>query len=863
MPTSVVRPHTMSWLAGILAIGPALALPANALPAGSADSTAAPLPPMRTVVAGKQYGANTVHRFLLGGDYRVLWTTPVTVRELDLRNFKGGLRPVKRVGGQQTPGLALKGADGRDYTFRGLDKDPSEILPAEFRDTFIDKLLQDQIASSFPGGAVAVPPLLQAAGVLHAEPYLVVMPDDSLLGEFRPAFAGLLGTFEEFPRTERDGTPGFAGATEIIDGEEMWKRMDESPSTRPDSRNFLAARLVDNLIGDWDRHRNQWRWAKLPGDEQWQPIPEDRDQAFVLFEGLVPALGRPRFPQFVSFGEEYPDIEGLTWNGRDVDRRILVDLEKSTWTEVATELQSHITDLVIAEAIARIPEAYRAIEGATLESALKQRRDDLVEAADRYYRFLACDVDVRATSQDEIVGISCSEDGDVAVSVELAPTPGSDPPAGYRRLFHADETEEVRIYLGGGADHVVASGKRGKITVRVIGGDGSDTIDDPDGVLRVSDSDGELDLVRGPGTQLDTRPYTPPKRTKAEWIPPRDWGRRTIWFPWIGGNSDLGVLFLVGVRTEGFGFRKDPDADNQTFRLGYATRAGALGADYTGLFHRENSPLAMKLYVRASGLDLLHYYGFGNETPDPGDEDFYKVENSEYAIVPSLLIPFDPNWTAALHLNAKYARTKLHPNQFITENPPYGASYFLQYGAGASLTVDTRDSEVAATRGFRVTADGTVFPPMGDVESTFGEVTGEATFFQPISIATTPVLALRAGGKRLWGDYPYYEAAYVGGARTVRGFASQRFAGDASLFGSAELRIPLARVYVFVPGSLGVFALGDAGRVYLKGEASNKWHVAAGGGVWFTVINPANTASISVASSDEGTRVYILAGLGF
>jgi hypothetical protein len=70
------------------------------------------------------------------------------------------------------------------------------------------------------------------------------------------------------------------------------------------------------------------------------------------------------------------------------------------------------------------------------------------------------------------------------------------------------------------------------------------------------------------------------------------------------------------------------------------------------------------------------------------------------------------------------------------------------------------------------------------------------------------MLALRVGGKQVFGDYPYHEAAYIGGANTLRGFPKQRFAGDASAFGSAELRIPVTRVYILVPGQLGVFALG-------------------------------------------------------
>ena len=853
------RALTAACFSACLATGPARAA-AGAVP----DSTLAPSGPVLTVTAGEHYHAGGFHRFLLGADYRNLWTTPIQVPQLDMRAFAGGLRPVRRVGGQQTLGLAMKGADGRDYTFRGLDKDPTEILPPEFHDTFVDRLLQDQIATSFPGGALAVSPLMRAAGVLHTEPFLVVMPDDSLLGEFRAVFAGVPGTFEEYPRAAGDGNPGFHGATEIIDGAELWRRMDASPATRPDSRAFLSARLVDVLVGDWDRHRGQWHWAMFPGAQRWQPIPEDRDQAFVRFEGIIPAAGRQHLPQFVSFSGEYPSIEGLTWNGRDGDRRILVDLEKAAWDRAAAELQARITDAVIAEAVARIPEAYRAKEGAGLERALRSRRDALPAVAEKFYRFLARDVDVRGTDQSEMATVTHLENGDVAVSVALARREGAAEAPYYRRVFHPDETDEVRIYLGGGADSLLAAGRPGRITVRVIGGDGADFVDDSAGTgLCVSDAGGDSRVLRGPGTKLDTRPYTPPRREKAEWIPPRDWGRRNTLHPMDRRQQRPRCAVHGTLESEGYGFRKDPCADQQTFRLGYATQAGAFGADYRGDFRHENAQTRTGLYLRASGLDFLHFYGMETRPRRTEDEDFYKVKHTQYVLEPSVTAPLGPHWTATVRMNAQYGKTDLDEDRYIATAPPYGTEDFFQIAAGAGVALDTRDSDAAPMRGFRLNADGMVFPEVGAVQSTFGEVHGEAAYYQPIPLGSTPTLALRAGGKQVWGTYPWHEAAYIGGARSVRGFAQQRFAGDASLYGSAELRIPLASIYVFVPGDFGVFGLADAGRVFVDGEDSRRWHAAGGGGLWFSFVSPDNTISIYAAASDEGTRFYLHAGLAY
>jgi hypothetical protein len=97
----------------------------------------------------------------------------------------------------------------------------------------------------------------------------------------------------------------------------------------------------------------------------------------------------------------------------------------------------------------------------------------------------------------------------------------------------------------------------------------------------------------------------------------------------------------------------------------------------------------------------------------------------------------------------------------------------------------------------------------------------------------------------------------------VRGLRAQRFGGDASVYGNAELRLRLGRFLVLLPGEAGVFALGDVGRVFLDGESSRRWHRAAGGGVWFSFLNRHNTLSLAVARSEERTGFYVSAGFMF
>ena len=110
---------------------------------------------------------------------------------------------------------------------------------------------------------------------------------------------------------------------------------------------------------------------------------------------------------------------------------------------------------------------------------------------------------------------------------------------------------------------------------------------------------------------------------------------------------------------------------------------------------------------------------------------------------------------------------------------------------------------------------------------------------------------------------PFHEAVFLGGSDNVRGFRRERFAGDASLYGNVELRLKFGRALIIIPGEYGIFGLADIGRVYLKGESSTRWHRAAGGGLFFSVLDLSTVFSLAVAQSEERISVYFRLGYSF
>ena len=219
-------------VAVLLAIRPAVGVaqrPGMPPSVASADSV--------TIAPGAHYKAGGFHRFLLGGAYRDLWTTPLRVPVLNLRTFAGGLRPDKEGGGQQTKSLHLVNPDGVEYVFRSVDKD-NVVVPEMWKGTVVHSIALDGVSNSHPAASLVAARMLEAAGVLHVTPVLVVMPDDSALGKFRKTYAGRLGGIEEDPARGKHGNPGFAGASD-----DHRKRLAPGPPGSRPSRAYRRSRV--------------------------------------------------------------------------------------------------------------------------------------------------------------------------------------------------------------------------------------------------------------------------------------------------------------------------------------------------------------------------------------------------------------------------------------------------------------------------------------------------------------------------------------------------------------------------------------------------------------------------------------------
>lgn len=833
------------------------------LAAGAAPPVAyAQSPPDTVRVRLTDYSAGPVHRFVLGDLNRRLWSVPVEAAPLDLDTFAGGLTPIRRGGGLQTRSLRLQSADGPVYTFRSIEKDATQGLDPQLRNTLAATVLQDQIGALFPLSAMVVAPLLDAAGVLHADPRLVVMPDSPRLGEFQRDFAGMVGWIEVRPDEGQDGEPAFAGAERVVSTPTFLERLEEEPEQRVDASAFLRARLLDLFVGDWDRHPDQWRWAAFAesgGVTRWYPIPRDRDWALNAIDGVVWSLVRRVIPQYVGFGPEYTSVFGTVWNGRALDRRLLSGLSWAAWEAEVADLQATLADPVLDAAVARLPPAFEAAAGDALRQALRSRRDALPDAARAYYAILAGWVDVFLTDEPERIEVARLADGSVRARARRRE--GSDATWHFERTFRPTETREIRLYLQGDDDLVEVDGAPdGPIAIRVIGGGGDDAFRDETSGSGVAfyDHRGDNRFERAERTHVQEADYDEPDDTESatHQARARDWGQRTLLYPRLGANRDVGAYLGQTLLWSRYGFRRFPWAHRLELQtvlnpVNFGFQAGATWR----MNLSTHGTREWVTTVDAASREIRYWHGTGNASLLTGDAEFHRADRRTAAVFTGLRWRRRERASVEVGIGARHSSPiRSDEPRLVQRDEPYGFGTTAQVGLRARIEVDGRDHPLAPRHGYTVRIAGEATPAALDVTDGYvrvaGEVTGTAAAGPLVGTAYLQLATLS-------GPAPWFDRPTLGGQRSLRGFRQDRFLGDDTQLVGLELRTPLVPIFLLFPGTLGVSAFAETGRV----EGGARWHASYGGGLWASLVSPDYTLSTTLARSRESTRYYV--GLGF
>ncbi|GAB4056113.1 BamA/TamA family outer membrane protein [Spirosoma litoris] len=805
-------------------------------------------------------------RWLLGNNYRTEWATPVNLPVFDLT--RGGFKILQRGGGQQTKSLRLEDANGREWVLRSIQKDPANALPAALRETIAKDVLQDEISAGYPFAPLVVPTLAQVAGVPHANPKLVYVPDDPALGIYQADFGKTVCLFEE--RSPGDG--------KSISTPKVLEALEKDNDNQVDQKAFLRARMLDLFIGDWDRHEDQWRWGshKTATGKEFFPIPRDRDQVFFRTDGLLPSIASLPWlqPKFQGFTTKLANVDGFMFNGRYVDRMFLNGLDVQDWMNGITTLRDSLTDAVLERAISQLPDTIRKESGNKLLETLKVRRGWLLEKGLEYYRFISKAVDIPGSDKTDLFRIQNLDDDHVEVSVFKVAKDGSLAQRYYHRVFDAEVTNEIRLYGQKGDDRFEVTGaQNGHIKVRLIGGKGEDVfkVDGHPGKPIIYDLSTEANVL--PGRNLASLRLSTDKAVN-EYDPHAFKYDIVAPLATAGYNLDDGVLLGAGVQWTKQGFRKSPYASMNRLLVTRSLATDAMSIKYDGIFTHFIGKNDLWINALSKAPDnVTNFFGPGNETVYDKDNRIRYYRTRYNLINISALLKRKVGERMSMSIGPVFQRFTLdlddNHGRFIEDylaQLPNPSQFKLRESYGglqAGLVVDNRNKPIQPSRGFYWNTTLVGLQGFSQRTSHFTQLRSDMAIYTSFSQSARFVMVNRIGGGVTFGNPAFYQLLYLGGQDNLRGYRTYRFAGNQLFYYNLEARLKLLdfRSFLF-PGSVGLVAFNDLGRVWLKGENSKKWHDGYGGGLYVT---PASllVVAATVGFSDEGALPYISLGFRF
>jgi hypothetical protein len=349
-----------------------------------------------------------------------------------------------------------------------VDKDAEGALPKELRNPIMINFVQDMVSAAHPYAPLVVDHLARATHIIAPRPKLYFVADDEALKPHREIFAGTVCYLEQ-----REPTPD---NSDTKNTENVMEKIIEENDHLVLQEMVLRARFLDMLVGDWDRHADQWRWGAIDSGKSkyYYAIPRDRDQAFFMTNGLLPRFIKLFAMKHINgFKKESKGLKNLNYKSWQFDKTFLNELDAGIWQRNIKQFQQQLPDKVIQQAVQKLPPEIYAINGKLLEEKLKSRRNSLLENAMKYYDFISGTVTVYGTDENEIFEIK----GNKQITVSVYRAKKNKPPSEkiYERVFEPDETGYIYLEGFGGDDQFFIDNRASsKIKIKIQGGKGND-----------------------------------------------------------------------------------------------------------------------------------------------------------------------------------------------------------------------------------------------------------------------------------------------------------------------------------------------------------------------------------------------------
>ncbi|MDO1501645.1 ShlB/FhaC/HecB family hemolysin secretion/activation protein [Winogradskyella maritima] len=821
------------------------------------------------------------YKALWGEHYRDDYAKEIKIKTALLDTLYGGLKPLRKGGGHQTNSIRLVDKDGRQYAMRSAKKSAlrfiqyflfkTEYLEAEVEETYFVQLLQDYWTTANPFGALTIGDLADAVGILHPNPALYYIPKQNALGNYNDDYGDNIYFIEERLSDGQEDVASLGAGDKIINTLELFEELRNKDEVTIDERLYIRTRIFDNLIGDWDRHADQWKWTETEdenGKMHYRPIPRDRDQVYSDFDGFIlgalTTLTPPlRFMQ--RYDEDYNHVKWYNDAGDDVDLAVLKNHKREDWVEEAQFIKANITEDVIEKAFANLPPEIDQEKVARVKKALKGRLANIESNANNMFEYLSRCILVTGTDKKDLFIITRMPDGKTKIVGERQ-TKEEMGEVFWDVTYDRKDTKEIWIYGLADDDTFRIEGEGNKtIHLKIIGGNGNDTYEALNRKnVKVYDHKKEENTFKAPVAKMlsdnyDLNTYYFKKHR-------RDLSNTT---PLLGFDPDDGLGIGARFNYQKNSLVRNPFTDEHHLGLTYFYETSSVNVSYSGefayIFNKVNLGIEAG-YSSPSYTD--NFFGFGNETENFEDDlgrDFNRVRTQRLSFAPSLI--FRGYQGSEIKLGVRYDNYEIEntANRFIAQADINPENFEGQnFGSiEASYEYDNlKDAVVSkAGLGFKLTAG---FTSNLENSNNFGYLIPEARIATKLDNRGNFILASKVKGHiNLGNEFEFYQGATIGGNDGLRGFRNERFTGKQSFYHSTDFRVALGRLRNgIIPITVGAYAGFDYGRVWLQNEDSEEWHTSPGAGMYFKM---GGFAALNFAyfDSDEGGRITFGLSLPF
>ena len=791
-----------------------------------------------------------------GEHYRYVYGVQVEAPVAILDTLYGGLTVERAGGGNQTNGLRLVTKDDKEYNMRAIAKDPIAFLKSAgyndldaddyFAGTVPATIIQDFYTAAHPYGAFAIPRLAGALKLPHTHPTLFYVPKQKALGDFNAVHGDQLYMIVEKPDGDFNESHMFKFSKEVESTQDLFKELREDEQHQLDERTYIRARIFDMLIGDWDRHEDQWRWAQSQVDYKdglttYSAVPRDRDQVFAKFDGnfltrMQQVMSGLR--QFGNYGPDIPFIEQFSESAINLDRAIIMRSDKTVWLEEVAYIKEHITAEVISKALSEMPIEIQDNIWKGIQDDLLSRKDHLDDIVHRYYdHFLKFQV-LKGTDKDDHFDITNLANGDVHVKGYRIKD-GEKGTLLFDRTFTATNTHDIWIYGLDDKDVFNVQGAhKSPINIVLSGGLDNDTytIEGGKNVTLYDQKTSKNTIVnKGKATRhiddiYENHIYDTERRPDGS-------GSFALEANY---NPDNGLSPRLKFSKSTIGFEGNPfttkfEIDARYIALTQAADV-ALAWHKAHLFHDWN----FKVFGRATTANFTeNFFGLGNSSVNNAPSfDNNRIDTQYFTSGVGIYYDGEYGTSTAFNITYEHIDTPLENTPLITDAQYLSISSIYNY--------HSTDAALFPTRGMQVAIKGSFLDEI-TTTNTIGVLDPSITLWNAIDRSRDLVIKTSLAGQLRFGDdIPFYKAATLGAQSGLRSYRQGRFIGKQSLAASIDLAYQLKPIKTaFFPIRVDTYVGYDTGRVWSAIEESNKLHYSYGGGI-----------NVSTAGAIKGTFSY-------